>query len=351
MSSLKATRPLSNREISAFSSQLSMMLSSGITIDESLRLLAADAVTKEGRAIIQTIYEILEEGNYLYQSMEQSGLFPKYVVDMVNIGEMTGNLDNVFDSLASYYEREEAIEENIKQAITYPFVMIVMMFCIITVLMTKVLPVFQQAYEQLGANMSEVSQMILNTGEAFSRYSIVFLVILLVIILLYFYFSCTIKGREQFSILAADFPLTKELYDQIAASHFAGGMALAIGAGYKTNEALDLVMGLITNRTYQKKLTHCKAIVDEGTPFSEAVVESDIFSGTYGRMVSVGFKSGHLEKVLNHLSSRYEIDVDRSIAHMVSILEPTLVAILSIIVGLVLLSVMLPLMGIMSSIG
>ena len=351
MSSVKAIRPLSNTEIAAFSSQLSMMLSSGITIDEALRLLSDDAATLEGKAIIKTIYEVLEQGNYLYQSMESSGLFPKYVIDMVNIGEMTGNLDKVFDSLSDYYEREEAISENIRHAVTYPLIMLLMMFCVIMVLMTRVLPVFRQVYDQLGTGVSTVSQIILDTGAALSNYSVAILIGLLLLIILYFYFSGTENGRRLFGRFAAIFPLTSELYEQIAAGHFASGMALAIGAGYKTNEAVHLVFGLITNEQYLKKLTLCRAMVDDGNSFSEAAVHSGIFNGTYGRMVSVGYKSGHLEKVLEQLAAHYELDVDRSIANILSVLEPTLVAILSITVGLVLLSVMLPLMSIMGSLG
>lgn len=351
MNQIKASNSLSNHEISTFASQMGMMLSAGITVDEALRLLETDSDTNEGRDLIKRIYETLEDGNSLYTSMSESGLFPKYVLDMVNIGEQTGNLDNVFSSLSEYYEREESIAEGIKQAVTYPFIMIVMMLCVILVLMIKVLPIFQQVYEQLGTSMTGISASILNLGQTMGRYSAVFVIIFVALIAAYFYFTKSDNGKLRLEKFASSFILTRNLYDKIAAGHFASGLALAIGSGFTTEEAIEMVEQLITNEQYRNKIKKCRELMDDGVVFADAVVQSDIFSGSYGRMVSIGFKSGQLDRVMSKVATRYELEVDREIGHFVSILEPTLVAILSIVVGMILLSVMLPLMGIMSSIG
>lgn len=351
MSQVQAKKPLSNNEISAFASQMGMMISAGITVDEALRLIETDSDTEEGKELIKTIYTTLEDGNTLYHSMSVSGLFPKYVLDMVNIGEQTGNLDNVFSSLADYYEREENIAEGIKQAVTYPFIMIIMMLCVILVLIIKVLPIFQQVYEQLGTSMTGISASILNLGTTMGNYSAIFITVFILIIIGYFYFTKSEKGKLQLQDFAAAFPITKSLYDKISAGRFASGMALAIGSGFTTEEAVVMIRELITNKIYDKKIDACNEFMHDGMVFADAAVKAEIFSGTYGRMVSIGFKSGNLDVVMGKVATRYEREVDQEIGHFVSILEPTLVAILSIIVGMILLSVMLPLMGIMSSIG
>lgn len=351
MKQINKLTPLTNHEISVFSNQMSMMLSAGITIDEALRLLEQDADTTEGKLLIHEIYDILETGTSLNHAIKESGLFPKYVVDMVTIGEQTGKLDTVFASLADYYDREEAIADSIRQAVTYPFIMIIMMLCVITVLIAKVLPSFKQVYEQLGSSVSGVSATILGVGDALGKYSAVFIIIFALLVGLYVYFTRTAAGRVVFQNLAAHLPIMGDMYDKIAAGRFSSGMALALGSGFTAMEAVIMVEQLITNKVYSKKITRLKALMDEGDLFSDAAVKAGIFSGTYGRMVSIGFKSGMLDSVMNRVAQRYELEVDRAIGHFVSILEPTLVAILSVIVGLILLSVMLPLMGIMSQIG
>ena len=124
-----------------------------------------------------------------------------------------------------------------------------------------------------------------------------------------------------------------------------------LASGLDTDQSLDMVHKLIDNEFIQEKITACKGYINEGVGFAESMVKADIFTGIYARMISVGFKTGSVDTVMKKLAERYEEEVDSHIAGIISILEPTLVAVLSIIVGMILLSVMLPLMGIMSSIG
>ncbi len=330
---------------------MSMMLSAGITVSESLRLVEQDAQTDEGAELVNTIYTTLEKGHTLHESMEESGVFPKYMLDMVHLGEETGKLDTVFSSLADYYDRNESINSGIRQAVTYPFIMIAMMLCVIIVLVAKVLPVFQSVYEQLGTTMTGISATILNAGGALGAYSIIFICVFCIFVLAYVYVNESAKAREFVSDLGARFFLTRNLFDKIAAGHFASGMALAISSGFPTEEAMNMVEQLIANKEYKKKITLCKAMIAEGTSFADAAVKSNVFSGTYGRIIATGYKSGMLDSVMNKVAAKYEEEIDHEIGRFLSIIEPTLVAVLSLVVGLILLSVMLPLMGIISQIG
>jgi len=343
--------PLTNHEISAFASQMSMMISAGITIEEALRLLEQDSETIEGKALIHDIYGYLDEGSALSVCMEKTGYFPQYVIDMTHIGEETGKLDEIFLSIAEYYDREEEIAEAIRQAVSYPLVMIVMMLCVIAVLFAKVLPIFSEVYEELGASMTGASAAIMNVGNAVGRYSFIFVVFILALVIIYFIITKTRSGQKLFQNMASSCPVTAGLYEKIAAGRFASGMALAIAAGFTPIEGVAMVEKLLTNKRYLKKVLRLKVLLESGDNFADATVGADIFSGTYGRMVAIGYKSGMLDAVMKKVSARYEAEVDREVSRFISILEPTLVAILSIIVGMILLSVMLPLMGIMSQIG
>jgi len=330
---------------------MSMMLSAGITVSESLRLVEQDAQTDEGAELVSIIYSALEKGATLHEAMEESGVFPKYMLDMVHLGEETGKLDTVFSSLADYYDRNESINSGIRQAVTYPFIMIAMMLCVIIVLVAKVLPVFQSVYEQLGTTMTGISATILNAGGALGAYSIIFICIFCIFVLSYIYINESEKARTFAGDLGAKFFLTRNLFDKISAGHFASGMALAISSGFPTEDAINMVEQLITNKEYKKKIILCKAMIADGSSFADAAVKSNVFSGTYGRIIATGYKSGMLDTVMNKVAAKYEEEIDHEIGKFLSIIEPTLVAILSLVVGLILLSVMLPLMGIISQIG
>ena len=141
---MKKQKLLSNAEIASFCRQTALIIQAGITPSEGMDILIHDTISKEGKELLQAIGDSCREGNYFYQALESSEVFPNYVVRLTALGEESGNLDSVLLSLAQYYEREENISESIRSAITYPLIMILMMFVVILVLIVKVLPIFRQ---------------------------------------------------------------------------------------------------------------------------------------------------------------------------------------------------------------
>ena len=342
---------LNNREISSFCSQTAMIFRAGIPPVEGMALLLEDAKTSDARALYQSIYDVAQSGESFYNSVKSTGLFPDYVLNMISLGEASGNLDDVMQTLADYYRREEEISSNIKEAIRYPFIMILMMFIIIIVLITKVLPIFQQVFEQLGSTMNGMSQSLLHMGQTINNYSLVFMGILLFLCLLYVWGTKSKTGKRVTSALLSKLPATRELYENVAAERFASGMAMGLSSGLDTFQSLDLTMNLIDNNEFDKKVMECKQSVMNGNPFVESLAATGIFSNFYIRMISIGWHTGSADEVMRTIAREYDEANTRKIQNLISILEPTLVIILSLIIGLILMSVILPLLGVMSSIG
>lgn len=145
------------------------------------------------------------------------------------------------------------------------------------------------------------------------------------------------------------FPLSRTLSRKIAEGRFAGGMALTLEAGLDTDESMELVGKAADHPLVTARIGKCASSLKEGRNFAEAVSESEVFPPVYARMVDIGVRSGSLDEVMKNISELYEEEIDGRISRMLSILEPTLVIVLSVIVGVILLSVMLPLMSVMSS--
>ncbi|WP_287713381.1 type II secretion system F family protein [Blautia sp.] len=344
-------KALSNNELSTFCSQMALILRSGISSTEGLSIMLEDAPQEEGQQILRTVLEHIEQTGCLWSSLEEAQFFPKYLCNMVEIGEQAGRLDDVMASLAEHYEREDAISKNIKSAVTYPLVMIVMMLAVVLVLITKVMPIFEQVFEQLGTGLTGISKSIMGFGQVLNRYALVFIVIAAVVIALFFYFSCTSRGRESLRNFAGRFFLTKGLSEKLAAARFASGMSLALSSGLDTDQSLEMVSRLTDHPAMQEKIQTARNLISEGAGFSDALSKAGIFSGLYARMVHIGFHTGAMDDVMRQIAAQYGEEVNEQITGLVSKLEPTLVAVLSVVVGMILLSVMLPLMGIMSSIG
>lgn len=348
---MKKQKALSNAEISSFCRQTAMIIKAGITPAEGMNILKNDTADKEGKELLEQIALSCRQGNPFHISLENTGLFPSYVIRLIALGEESGNTDDVLSSLADYYDREETISENIKSAVTYPLIMIVMMFLVILVLVVKVLPIFRQVFSQLGTEMNAFASSLLSIGNTLSKYSLIITIVIFLLIGAAIIFYKSESGKTKITRFLTKFSLTRNFYEKIAAGRFASGMYLAITSGMDTYRSLDMISEIVENEEMCEKIDMCKKSLKEEMNLPEALSNAQIFTNLYSRMVAVGFRSGSVDLVFKQIAQNYDEETEKQLNRIISIIEPTLVIILSLVVGMILLSVLLPLMGIMSSIG
>ncbi len=348
---MKAKRTLTQAEITTFCSQTAMLIQAGITPVESMSILLSDMKNDQGKEILQGIWDVCKKGTSFHEALESVGVFPDYCLRLIALGEESGKLDSCLQSLALYYEKESNIRRNIKQAVSYPLIMIVMMFVVIYVLMSRVLPIFSQVFAELGSDMGGLAASLMNLGNTLNRYSGVLLVLICAALILYFAFTRIPALKRLNTRFLNWFPPTRGFFEKYACQRFASGLAMTFSSGIDTYTSLDMVAELVGNARMHEQILACKERLRKGDNLSEALVDSQIFSNVHSRMVAIGFRSGNIDTVMQKIADSYEKETDEKMQSIIAVLEPTLVIILSIIVGLILLSVILPLMGIMTSIG
>lgn len=346
-----AIKPLNNAELATFCGEMDLLLRAGIAPAEGLSTLAEDTPAGEGRTLLQGLYECMEQGEMFCTALERSGAFPAYMCNLVQLGEQAGKLDDVLQALGTHYEREDALAASIKQAVTWPLIMLGMMLAVMAVLITRVLPVFDQVFRQLGTGLTGFSGSVLRIGEALGRYSAVFLVLAAVLAAVCAWFAFSERGRQQIRAFGRRFFGTRKLAEKIATARFASGMHLALSSGLDLDESLATVARLVEHPAVAAKAEQMRQRMNEGATFAEAGAETGMFTGLYARMLSIGVRTGTTDEVLAGIAARYDDEIAQQTAGAVARLEPALVALLSVVVGMILLSVMLPLMGIMSGIG
>jgi len=192
---------------------------------------------------------------------------------------------------------------------------------------------------------------VMNFGRVLSNYSFVIVVVTAVLIVLFLVMRATTGGRNLIDRFKESFIVTRGLYSKIAMGRFASAMALMLASGMDTDKSLEMTLKLVKTSSVREKIRLCQDKIGEGLRFSDALSDVGMFSGVYARMVAVAFKTGSMDTVMEKLAVRYEEETNTNIGNLISVVEPTLVAVLSIVVGVILLSVMLPLMGIMAAIG
>ncbi len=334
---------LSEAEISAFCQQVGMVIKAGLPTYYGISILRDEASDEKTKAFLNTIYEPMEKGVTLGVALAETDVFPEYMVDMIRLGEETGRLEEVLEALSTYYEREADIKESIRHAVTYPLIMSFMMLVVIIVIITQVVPVFSQIYEELGSSLTGTALLLMNISNVLNKYMLWFVIGFAILCIFAFAFSKTAVGKTIFQ--------RQSLSMSISASRFANCMYLALSSGLDTDRSLEMAEKLIDNPYMLEKIKMCKTHIKHGEGFVKSLLLSGIFSKIYSSIITIGYKTGSIDDVMKNISVAYEEETDDRLRQFISLLEPTLIIILSFFIGLILISFLLPLLGIMASIG
>lgn len=339
---------LSNLELFHFCEQFSILLHSGISCAEGLQLLLEDSSDARSREILAVLSKDLEESGYFSEALKNSGLFPDTMISYIRVGEETGCLDEVMKSLAEHYEQEIEISRQIKSAVSYPLMMLGMMGAVIVILLVKVLPVFQQVFRQMGLKMNGLSGGLLGAGAVISRYSTAFLIFAAVLVLALLFLCFHPHGQKISRKLICRIPKIREVFVSLDYARFTRGISLGLRSGLTPDASLALARELITQPLVQERFAKASNLLNEGALFAQSMTESGLFEGMEGRLLAIADHAGAADEVMEKLSLRYQENALSLVIRAVSVAEPTIVIVLSLLVGLILLSVMMPLLGILS---
>ena len=342
---------LSAAEVSAFCEQIALILNGGIPIYEGTYILYQEMENPQLKEILKKVDALVKDNIPLYEALQKTEVFPAYMVHMVKIGETTGKLEEVMSSLAHYYEREDSIKASIRNVVFYPIMLFAMMGIILIVLVVKILPMFQNVFNELDTGVASSSGNMMSVSMWIGKIVAIVVLVLFVLVLALVLWYRTKAGRNALTKVGNRLPFTRRIMYRLGIGKFVSAMSLMITSGLDSNESLSLVEELVDHPVVKKKISGCKEEVAKNVALEEALKDNALITGMNGRMVSVGAKTGVLDVVFQKLSSRYDAEIDQSLSGISTVVETALVVSLSLIVGLVLISVMLPLISIISAIG
>lgn len=347
------SKKLSSSELSFFCMQVALTLKSGMLIYDGISWMHDDIEEGKIKKVLGIIKQELSKGVPLYQAMNTSNFFPPYVVNMSQIGNATGKLENVMTSLSKYYDREELIKLKIKNSIFYPSMLFIMMTLVIILLVTKIFPVFESMINELGGELSNEASILMSftTGIFAGKLIMYILIIFLIIIVAFLGFGKTIKGKEFYNSFLSKNIITKIMMKDLTAYRFSSSLSLLLSSGLNIDNSLDLLLQLLENSHLKNKIKVFQKSIKSGEPFIESLSKLSLYSSMHLQMINMGHKTGELDTVMDKLTTILENEVEQRITNNVALIEPILVGVLSIAIGVILISVMLPLMNIMANIG
>lgn len=343
-------KQLSNLEISNLCKELAMLAHSGMSMADGMQMLAEEEAGKEYKNILSGIAEDADCGMPLGEAFEKSGAVPPYVSGLITVGERSGRQEQALTALSEYYEYRERLNQTIRHAVFYPIILLILMLIVVGVLITQVLPVFEDVYASLGGQLGGVARALLVLGQGLRTVFPVLAAVVVIAAVAGFVFLRSPQRRRRllqgFYARHGD----RGVLRMINTARFAQAFSMGMQSGLPIEEAFQLAA------SFQKEIPSafaryqaCLGKLSDGTSLSEAV--KDIFPAAYCRMLVLGVRSGSGDVIVQEISRRMTQDSEQRLERIVNRIEPTLVLMTALIVGVILLSVMLPLMHIMSAIG
>ena len=348
---IMAQRQLDNLGVSAFCESMGMMVRAGIQTDEAVALLGEHHTTGGVlETAIEGMKEKLEMGSTLSAAMRETGIFPEYALQMIAAGETSGRMEDVLFRLSRYYADQKTISEKLKSAVTYPAAMLILIIAVLAVMLTMVLPAFSDVYENLTGSLQASTYGYIRWAYAFCWIALVAMVLMAVLLLggLFLWNNGKKKTVEGW---LRHVPICRQILDNMGMFRFTSALGMFLASGEMQDIAVIDSIAMTDCASVEEKLKRCVARMEEGHSISQAAYDEQLFEPVYGRMLLAGERSGNMESVLERLTGLLEENAAHLVDRLVGIVDPLLSGVLMITVGLSLLSVMLPLIGMMNAVG
>ncbi|PCJ58499.1 MAG: hypothetical protein COA79_13370 [Planctomycetota bacterium] len=337
---------INKMELINITRQLATLLKSGIPLADSMSVLIQQIDNVYLETTFRQILDQVVQGDSLADCLSQhKDVFSGLYIAMVRAGELSGKLDTVLDRLATYMYKKKIMEEKIKATLAYPVVLICIGCMVVSALLFFVLPRITQFFVQNNMPLPLITQIFMGISSfCLSIYGLILLIVLVFLFIVFMKYIKTPKGDLWFSKVKLRTPLIGELMKKSAVSKFTTTFATLLRTGIPALDALVVVKDVIGNRLLENVIVDVKNAVIEGSDMSSVLKKSDIFPPVVGYMMSVGEQSGQLEDMLEKISESYDQDIEITSSKIVSVIEPIMIVVMAVIVGLILVSVLLPIM-------
>lgn len=343
---------VSNKDLVLFSRQLSTLISARVPILQALRILQEQVENKALLKILTDIIASIENGENLSTAMgKHDHVFSNVYVSLVRSGEASGSLDKSLVYLADQLEKDYELLAKVKSAMTYPVFVLVALVIVMVLMFKFILPKLTGVLEEQGGSLPPISVALIAFTKFFNVYWWVVLIGFGIFILLFRYFISTTFGKRQFDIFKIRFPIIGPIFVKIYLARFARNLSTLVRGGIPIIKCLEIVSEIINNVIYREILLNTISEIKAGKTISDGLSGHMEFPNIVTQMVKVGEQTAQLEDILSKLASFYEKEVDTKIGTLTTLMEPLIMIILGIGVGILVAGILLPIYNLASTAG
>lgn len=342
---------VSLRDKIIFTQQLALMIKSGVPIVEVLNSLKEQTANQYFSQSIGEIGTKIKGGMSLSSSLEAyPSIFPVFYIKSILSGEKTGKLEEILARLADQMEKDYELMSKIRAALIYPILILITIAAVLALVVIFVIPQIKIIFEEMDVQLPLITRIIINGGDFLRRWLILIIILIISLYFLLRQIFQTPQFRLFWDQLKLKIPLLGGFYKKIYMARFSRSMATLVAAGLPMLDIFETLQGVIDNLVYQNSLKEISHQVETGIPLSSAIKKDPSYPPMISHLLAIGERSGNLDFVLNTLADFYEKEVENISRNLATLIEPVLLIIMGVAVGLVLAAVMLPIYNLVQTI-
>jgi type IV pilus assembly protein PilC len=341
---------VSAKKLTQFTSQLSTLQGAGITIVRSLRICEGQLKPGPLKAVVGMVADDVESGATFSEALgKHPDVFDRLFTNMVRAGEKGGILDQILERLADFSEKSERIKGRVKEALTYPIVVMCFALAVVGFIMVVIVPKFEQIFQQFKQDLPPITQLLISTSRGIAEYWYLVIGVPIAIFALYKVALNNPKFRFFVDGVKLKLPIAGTLIEKTVIARFSRTLGTLLSAGVPILESLEIVESSIANTVIANAVGNVRQAVREGDAMAAPLLESKVFDDIVVNMIDVGEATGALDKMLVKVAAIYEEEVEVQVGTLFKLLEPLLLVFLAIVVGFIVVALFLPILKVMES--
>jgi type IV pilus assembly protein PilC len=338
---MKAIKP---KSLQIFSRQFATMIEAGLNVVSALVILEEQTEDKYLAAVIRELRADVEGGLLLSQAMARHPkVFNRLYISMVEAGEAAGILDTVLDRVAFQIEKETQIKRRVKGAMIYPIMVMIFATLVLTGMLLFLVPIFVKIFAQLGGELPKLTQLVVGASNILKHDWYIIFPLLIGSIVGFRRWKRTESGRKRWDAFKLRVPMKiGDVVLKVTMARFSRTLSTLVAAGVDIIKALEITGQTAGNWVVEDALANVRQQVHEGVPIAQPLIENPVFPPMVSQMVKIGEETGELEKMLGKIADFYEDEVDAAISTLTSIIEPLMMIGVGCMVGIIIISMYLP---------
>ena len=337
---------ISLKDLSIITSQLTTLIIAGLPLVNALQALTEQTESRNIKRILTDVRESVEEGNAFHKSLANfPKAFPKLYVNMIESGEASGKLDSILENLSKYLEGQLALRRQVTSSLFYPTLMFAFCTLVVIGLLAFVVPSIVEIFEKQGGTLPLPTRIVVGISDIIIHYWWVFIIGIVGIFTSIKKYAQTEKGKFNIDLLLIKLPLIGKLYTKVATARIASTIGTLFSGGVQLLSCLDIGKNIVNNVHFRSSLEQARDGVEKGKSLSSELSKSGLFPPLLSHMIAVGEKSGQLEQMLTRAAKAYEDEVKNTLAAITSLIEPLMIIGLGGIVVSIVISILMPMVG------